>query len=150
MAGCQPVEQFCGLVGVAAQAGEDVGLVVALGGGVRGEHECRGRPIAGERTVEGGQEAGGGQGVALCLRGRQRALRPERRTRRKGLAELAQHQLVSVRRRSLHQGLFEDHFRTRNVYEFEPEDLGGTRPRALLALDVLVILLVPAGGGAVG
>ncbi|MEU1600254.1 hypothetical protein ABZ468_47780 [Streptomyces sp. NPDC005708] len=136
---------------MAAQAGEEihVGLVVALGGGVRGEQGCRETDRGGE-AVEGGQEAGGGQGVALCLRGRQRALRPERRTRRKGLDELAQHLLVSVRRRSLHQGLFKDHFRTRNVYEFEPEDLGGTRPRALLALDVLVILLVPAGGGAVG
>ncbi|MGW5434775.1 hypothetical protein ACWET9_48085 [Streptomyces sp. NPDC004059] len=49
-------------------------------------------------------------------------------TRRKGLNELAQHQLVSVRRRPLHQGLFEDHFRTRNVYEFEPEDLDRFEP----------------------
>ncbi|MER5918127.1 hypothetical protein ABT124_49805, partial [Streptomyces sp. NPDC001982] len=43
MGGRQPVEQFCGLLGgVAAQAGEDVhvGVVVDLGGGVCGQHEC--------------------------------------------------------------------------------------------------------------
>ncbi|MFE3270978.1 hypothetical protein [Streptomyces sp. NPDC059215] len=44
-------------------------------------------------------------------------------TRRKGLNELAQHQLVSVRRRPVHQGLFQDHVRSRNVYELKPEDL---------------------------
>ncbi|MFJ3762963.1 hypothetical protein [Streptomyces sp. NPDC090080] len=44
-------------------------------------------------------------------------------TRRKGLNELARHDLVSVRRRPVHQGLFEDHFRSRNVYELNPEDL---------------------------
>ncbi|MPY38106.1 hypothetical protein FNH09_44935 [Streptomyces adustus] len=49
-------------------------------------------------------------------------------TRRKGLNELAQHQLVSVRRRPVHQGLFEDHFRSRNVYELNPEDLDRYEP----------------------
>ncbi|MGW5434075.1 hypothetical protein ACWET9_44165 [Streptomyces sp. NPDC004059] len=49
-------------------------------------------------------------------------------TRRKGLNELAAHQLVTVRRRSVHQGLFEDHFRSRNVYEFEAEDLDRHEP----------------------
>lgn len=49
-------------------------------------------------------------------------------TRRKGLNELAQHRLVSVRRRPVHQGLFEDHFRSRNVYELDPEDLDRYEP----------------------
>ncbi|MGD6757311.1 hypothetical protein [Streptomyces sp. BH105] len=49
-------------------------------------------------------------------------------TRRKGLNELAQHRLVSVRKRPLHQGLFEDHIRSRNVYEFNPQDLDQFSP----------------------
>ncbi|MFH8534760.1 hypothetical protein ACH4GE_41070 [Streptomyces tendae] len=49
-------------------------------------------------------------------------------TRRKGLNELAQHRLVSVRRRPVHQGLFEDHFRSRNVYELDTEDLDRNEP----------------------
>ncbi|MFI9155699.1 hypothetical protein [Streptomyces sp. NPDC053367] len=49
-------------------------------------------------------------------------------TRRKGLNELADHRLVSVRRRPVHQGLFEDHFRSRNVYDLNPEDLDRYEP----------------------
>lgn len=49
-------------------------------------------------------------------------------TRRKGLNELAAHRLISVRRRPVHQGLFEDHFRSRNVYEFDPDDLERFEP----------------------
>ncbi|MER5417720.1 hypothetical protein [Streptomyces virginiae] len=53
-------------------------------------------------------------------------------TRRKGLNELAGHQLVSVAKRPLHQGLFEDTYRSRNVYDLKPrhlDDLDPARPR---------------------
>ncbi|MEU9705805.1 hypothetical protein [Streptomyces sp. NPDC047981] len=49
-------------------------------------------------------------------------------TRRKGLSELAQHELVKVSRRPLHQGLFEDELRTRNVYDLNPDTLGRLEP----------------------
>jgi len=44
-------------------------------------------------------------------------------TRRKGLSDLVERQLVSVRRRPVHQGLFEDHYRSRNVYQLLPDRL---------------------------
>lgn len=41
-------------------------------------------------------------------------------TRRKGLTELADRGLVEVSKRPLHQGLFEDHYRSRHVYDLNP------------------------------
>ncbi|MFF3343563.1 hypothetical protein [Streptomyces flavidovirens] len=49
-------------------------------------------------------------------------------TRRKGLTELAQHELVRVSKRPLHQGLFEDHYRSRNVYDLDPQNLNRLQP----------------------
>ncbi|MCX4547249.1 hypothetical protein [Streptomyces sp. NBC_01565] len=41
-------------------------------------------------------------------------------TRRKGLNELVKHEMASVRRRPLHQGLFSDQYRGRNVFDLRP------------------------------
>lgn len=49
-------------------------------------------------------------------------------TRRKGLNELVDRALASVRRRPLHQGLFEDHIRSRNVYLLDPQHMANEEP----------------------
>jgi hypothetical protein len=49
-------------------------------------------------------------------------------TRRKGLTELADHGLIKVSKRPLHQGLFEDPLRTRNVYDLNPDVLSQLDP----------------------
>ncbi|MFC8201746.1 hypothetical protein ACFUTV_41165 [Streptomyces sp. NPDC057298] len=49
-------------------------------------------------------------------------------TRRKGLTELADHRLIKVSKRPLHQGLFEDPLRTRHVYDLTPDILGQLDP----------------------
>ncbi|MFE2246668.1 hypothetical protein [Streptomyces lavendulae] len=49
-------------------------------------------------------------------------------TRRRGLNELVERGLVSVAKRPLHQGLFEDHYRSRNVYDLKPQLLNALEP----------------------
>lgn len=49
-------------------------------------------------------------------------------TRRKGLNELVGHRLISVSKRPLHQGLFEDNYRSRNVYDLKPRHLEDLDP----------------------
>lgn len=44
-------------------------------------------------------------------------------TRRKGLKELVDQSLAAVRKRPLHQGLFNEAYRTRNVYDLTPRGL---------------------------
>lgn len=45
-------------------------------------------------------------------------------TRRKGLNELVKHEMASVRRRPVRQGLFTDQYRGRNVYDLHPGAMG--------------------------
>ncbi|MGW8863367.1 hypothetical protein ACWGNY_30855 [[Kitasatospora] papulosa] len=44
-------------------------------------------------------------------------------TRRKGLKDLVDQNLAVVRKRPLHQGLFNEAYRTRNVYDITPRGL---------------------------